>query len=137
MFEATGDLWGLAIALNNLGLLALQQGDYERASALYQRGLTLFWHEGDKALTARCFEELAWLAYERGDYEQAVRLFATSEALREAIGSVLHGPTRVEHDANVSAVRAHFDEATFAAAWAEGRAMTMEQAVAYALGEED
>jgi hypothetical protein len=33
----------------------------------------------------------------------------------------------------VSRPSAHLDEATFAAIWAEGRAMTMEQAVAYAL----
>jgi hypothetical protein len=33
-------------------------------------------------------------------------------------------------------VRAQLDKATFEAAWAEGQAMTLEQAVAYALDEQ-
>lgn len=40
------------------------------------------------------------------------------------------------HDRNVAAVRAQLDEATFAAAWAEGRAMILEQAIDYALATE-
>jgi hypothetical protein len=39
----------------------------------------------------------------------------------------------MDHD--VAAVRAQLDDATFAAAWAEGQAMSLEQAVAYALAE--
>jgi hypothetical protein len=37
------------------------------------------------------------------------------------------------HERNAAAIRAQLGEAEVAAAWAEGRAMTMEQAVAYAL----
>ena len=40
---------------------------------------------------------------------------------------------RTDFERNVSAVRASLSEDEFAAVWAEGRAMTLEQAVAYAL----
>ena len=40
---------------------------------------------------------------------------------------------QVQYQREVAAARAVLDDATFAAAWAEGRAMTLEQAVAYAL----
>ena len=41
---------------------------------------------------------------------------------------------RADHDRDVATVRAALGEAAFAAAWAQGRAMTMEQAIAEALG---
>ena len=40
---------------------------------------------------------------------------------------------RVDYQRELDTVRAQFDDRTFAAAWAEGRAMTREQAIAYAL----
>ena len=43
---------------------------------------------------------------------------------------------RHEWERYVPATRAQLDEATFTAAWAEGQAMSLEQAVAYALEEE-
>ena len=57
------------------------------------------------------------------------------EAVREAIriGSAMSYADRLEYDRYESAVRAQLDETSFTAAWAEGRMMTLEQAVAYAL----
>ena len=46
---------------------------------------------------------------------------------------ILAPADRADHDRDVAAVRAALGEAAFAAAWAEGRAMTMEQAIAEAL----
>jgi non-specific serine/threonine protein kinase len=65
----------------------------------------------------------------------AARLFGATEALREAIriGPAAAYPDRIEYDRYVAAVRAQFDEAAFAAAWAKGRVMTLEQAIECAL----
>ncbi len=72
-----------------------------------------------------------------GGYPQAAaRLLGASEALLEAMGIVMHPVERSEIDRDVAAVREQLDEATFEAAWAEGRAMSLEEAVAYALGED-
>ena len=43
---------------------------------------------------------------------------------------------RASYGRMVATVRAQLDGATFAAAWAEGRAMALEQAIAYASREE-
>ena len=61
-----------------------------------------------------------------------------AEAVLEANELLLSPTFQFEYDRNVAAVRAQLDEATFARAWAEGRAMAAEgwkQAVAYALEE--
>ena len=40
------------------------------------------------------------------------------------------------YERDVAAARAYIDQAVFVAAWAEGQAMTLEQAIAYALSDE-
>jgi hypothetical protein len=44
---------------------------------------------------------------------------------------------RSHYGRTLVAARAQLDEATFGAAWEAGRALTLEQAIAYALGEAD
>jgi hypothetical protein len=76
---------------------------------------------------------MAELAVAQGQNEQAARLLGSAEVLRDAIALPLQPPDRAEHDRIVAAARAQLDKSTFAAAWAEGRSMTLEQAIAYAL----
>jgi non-specific serine/threonine protein kinase len=137
IFREIGDKYGYALSLNNLGLVALRQGDYGRAIALYKEGVALFWQVGEKVFATRCLEELAWVACVQGDYERATRLFGAAEAQRETFGGFILPAARTEHDRSVAAACAQLGEAAFAAAWAEGRAMSMEQAIAYALGRSD
>jgi hypothetical protein len=63
----------------------------------------------------------------------AARLLGASESALARIGA-LHQPSdKPEYDRIVAAVRARLDDAAFQAAWAQGREMTLQQAVAYAL----
>ena len=55
--------------------------------------------------------------------------------LSKSIGAPIHPCDRGENDENVAPVRAALSEESFATAWAAGKAMTMEQAIAYALEE--
>jgi hypothetical protein len=68
--------------------------------------------------------------------ERPVRLHAAAQALRDAIGKPVAPSRRAEHQRELAAARAALGKQAFAAAWAEGRAMTLEQAVAYALDEQ-
>jgi hypothetical protein len=70
---------------------------------------------------------------------RAARLLGAMEAALERLGA-FHQPTDLaEMDRIISTVRARWggDTDAFRAAWAEGRRMTLEQAVAYALGEQE
>ncbi len=143
-----GDTRSVAIALNNLGNLAKEQGDHVAARSLLEEGLTLAWKIGDKWTTARLLESFASLATastgtslptgkEGPDFRlRAIRLFAAAESLRTAIGTPLDADELDAHDREITSVRADLDFATFAAAWSEGKAMTLEQAVAFALQED-
>jgi hypothetical protein len=132
-YREIGDDWGQAISLENLGVVATLQGNYDHAEALFQATLELYLRSEDKVFSLRCLEELAWTAAQRGNFPRAALLLGAVEALGERIGALLPEVLRVEHDRQVAAVRRHLPPAEAVSAWAEGRAMTLEQAVAYAL----
>jgi hypothetical protein len=80
-------------------------------------------------------EGLAWVARVRGDLMRAVRLLGTAEAVVEGYGGPRHRSDQDRHGTEAAMVREQLGDEAFSAAWAEGRAMTLEQAVAYALEE--
>ena len=127
-----------SIALYNLALGESQvQGDHERAAELYVEGLRLAVEMGDKANAAYCLEGLGNLISERGgEPEHAARLFGASETLLEAVGAprYVQAQARLPYEHAVEALRSRLGETAFAAAWAEGRTMSPEQAVEYDLG---
>ncbi len=63
----------------------------------------------------------------------AARLLGAAAGLRKTIGAPLSPPDRAENERSVEAVRAALGEAAFAAAWAKGGTMELEQAIRYAL----
>ena len=71
-----------------------------------------------------------------GDPERAARLFGAGEALYEKTGTVPAFPaTQALYERDLASVRAQLDIETLEAAWAQGRAMTLEEVVTEALAE--
>jgi predicted ATPase/class 3 adenylate cyclase/Tfp pilus assembly protein PilF len=126
-----------AIVLNNLGIVALGQHDLVHASTCCAESLRLLRDLDNTYDIKDCLVGLACVAGEQGQPARAARLCGAVEALLEGIGTVLERVERDTHDRAIAAARAQLDEATVAALWAEGRAMPLEQAIAYALGEDD
>ncbi len=132
-----GDKWVVATALNNLGLMALHQGDHERASELQKESLSLRRELGDRGGIAECLEGLSGIAAAQGESSRAARLWSAAEAVRETIGAPPPPGHRSLYETYLAAARARTDEATWEAARSEGRAMTLDEAVACALSEEE
>jgi hypothetical protein len=84
-------------------------------------------------VTEECIDGLAQLACAKGNYSQAARLFGMAEALRTALGLRRDPPEQAHHDQSLASTRAALGDATLAARWAEGEALTLEQAIEYAL----
>jgi len=137
LFQEVGDQSGIALSLCDQGYLAHDQGDDARAAALLAEGLTLSRIIGEKGLIAYCLRGLGGVAVAQGQPERGVRLLSAAEALFEIYGQVMNPTARDEHDREVAVARAQLGDAAFTAAWAEGRAMAMEQAIAYALSGAD
>ena len=127
-----GDKRGMAISLSNLAYAALYEGRYHEALAPLQESLQLAEELGDKDGIAYRLEGLSVVAVSDGEAQRAARLLGGADALFEVIGADLDPAERDLHERTVADVHAHLDDETFAAAWAEGRAMSLPDAVAYA-----
>ncbi len=68
----------------------------------------------------------------RGQPRRAARLLGAAATLREAGGTPLRPVDRADYDRTVTAARTALGDNAFAAAWAEGRALSLEQTVAEA-----
>jgi predicted ATPase len=141
LFRQLDATWMIANLLLHLGIVALDEGDDERAGAYLAESVTLLRELGERWLAVQALEVYAGLAAARGAGRAdaagvgrwAVRLFGAAEALRETIGTSIHSIYQAHYQRGVAAARVLLDDATFAAAWAEGRTMTLEQAIAEAL----
>jgi predicted ATPase/transcriptional regulator with XRE-family HTH domain len=122
-----------AWALDNLGDIALYHGDAVQAAALFEQSLSLFQAVGYKEGIAQCLVGFGGVACAAGRIARAARLCGAAEALRDAIGWPMSPDDKLHYDRTVAATRAQLEEETFVAAWAEGKAMTLEQAIANAL----
>ena len=71
----------------------------------------------------------------RGDAVRAARLCGVAAALREAIGVPLPSFGRAAFDRTKAAARAALGEADFAAVWAAGAALSLEEVTAEVLSD--
>jgi ATP/maltotriose-dependent transcriptional regulator MalT len=121
---------GITQSLSLLARVETRQGNYAAASALYEEGLAIGREVGDNLNIAFCLEGLADVVAAQGESAWSARLWGTAEALREAMGTPIPPVYRASYDRSVAAARAQLGEKAFAAAWAGGRMMTPEQALA-------
>ena len=135
LFRELGHVVGSASVLDSLGFLAREQGDHARAAALYRESLALRWAHGDRWGLPTCLEGLAAAALQSGKPEAAVRLWGTAAALTESMGTVPDALVLIAHERDVMSAREALGADVFAAAWAAGRAVPLEEAVAEALTE--
>ncbi len=133
LFQRAGRKAFIASVLHNLGYVAQHRSDYALATTHFRESLHLFQDIADRKGMAECLMGLAGVAGAQSDSERAARLFGAAEALREAVGATLWPANRIEYERSLVALRKQLDEETLTQAWVEGRATTMEAAIAYAL----
>jgi DNA-binding CsgD family transcriptional regulator/tetratricopeptide (TPR) repeat protein len=123
----------LAWTLSFLGRVLVAEGELAAARAFYEESLilamrlTLGWPVLDIALA---LEGLAAVVAAQGEPTWAARLWGRAEVQRETTRTPLPPRYRADYEQSVTLARAGLDEPSFAAAWAEGRTMTLEQVFA-------
>jgi len=118
--------------LHNLGYAVLRQGDRGGAQALFRQTLAAAQERGNKRTVLKCLAGLAAASAEANP-RCAARLFGAADTLLAAAGYRLEPFNRRDIDYYTAVANERLGKATFAAHWAEGRAMTLEQAIEYAL----
>lgn len=131
--ERLGDERGIASALNELGEVAFLQGRLDEARALEGASLTMARRIDDKKLTAITLGALAGIAVAQGRPTRGLRLAAVSAALNEAAGQ-RHSPAwHALLDHWLEPARRALSPEASALALAEGRAMSLDEAIDHAL----
>ncbi len=128
-----GNDWATAFVLRNLGKVALHQSDCGGAAVYFTESLILCREMGERWLSEECLEGFAGVASATGHYERAARLIGAAFELREILGWQPSPPDQADYDKYSALTRSALGESAFATTWAEGRAMTLEQAIEYAL----
>jgi predicted ATPase/DNA-binding XRE family transcriptional regulator len=137
LVRALEDQNSIAMTLGNLGLVAFVQGDYEQALALQHEALTLGRKLTNKPWLARGIEHFALIAAATNASERAARLFGAAAALREQFNASLPPNDREFNARYIAEATAQLGPERFAAAWAEGQAMSSDEAIDYALGKNE
>jgi tetratricopeptide (TPR) repeat protein len=134
IYQELGDKRSTARASREVALVICDQGDYEGAQSLLEKSLASFLQLGDRTNICDALYGLAY-AFSLRDPRRAAMLWGAGERLREE--QDVHAPPmyRSREDRQFADARAALDDDTaFDLAWQEGRKMSFEQAVRYALG---
>lgn len=135
LLQPVGDKRGIAMVLNDMGDVARAQKNFAAARGCYGEALQLCLQTGEKRRAAFLLESLAAvLSRSNGDL-RAAKLLGSADALRQQIGTPLYDAERTDYDALMQHLRAVLSEAEFENAWAQGKALVLEDAIALALEE--
>jgi non-specific serine/threonine protein kinase len=131
VFREVGHQRGEARALHGLAYVAYKQRDLPQALATTQEVLALDW--AHRWQVYHYLEDIADIAGRIGRPVIAARLYGAAEAQREDFGRPVEPVFLAEFEQDVAVARRALGEAAFAVAWAAGRGLPPEQAVAVAL----
>ncbi len=129
VWNGLGDKEGTGEALTRLARVEAHQGNIMAARALYEEALGLM---GDTHYSeiATCLEGLAGVVAAQRELVLAGQLWGKAEALREAKSEPIVPVYHAEYEQSVSSARKVLGEQAFAAAWAQGHSMTLQEALA-------
>jgi len=132
MYRELGNLFATADSLSGLGSFYRRVGDSEAAAAAQREALEIFVEVGNPTGIAMVLEEMAMVETMDGRHERALRLAGAASSLKEEIGG--GAPAELMQSAeSFEQSRRSLDAKTAERAWAEGREMGTDKAIAYAL----
>ncbi len=139
LFREIPNTQGIITCLGHLGLLALLRDDYESAPTLLRESLRLAWELDYKQSIQHCLYTLACATACREQPVRAATLWGAVEGMEEAYGAHLTPVilSLTNYEGHLSKGRSKLGEEGFAVACAEGKAMSVGQAIEYALADEE
>ncbi len=123
----------LGWALYGRGQVAFRLDDIDVAERMWMDALRIFHDVRDVAGMAMLLDPLAGVAVRKGDRDRGARLAGAAARLERTSGTGLIPSNRAVRGDDPTLLR---DDPATGAAWREGEAMTTEDAVAFALGED-
>jgi predicted ATPase/DNA-binding CsgD family transcriptional regulator len=130
-----GELWMRGYLLTFLAQATWRQGHRSHAEALAREAATCKHVIDDRNGLAMVLETLAWMAAESGRPARAATLLGCAEHVRGQSAVTLMDVYRPQHDRSVTVIVHAIGEKAFDSAFAQGRAMTIDEGVAFAIAD--
>jgi hypothetical protein len=124
---------GISDSLGNLAGLIAPTGDVARAAALDAEALEMRRDLSDRLSMAHSLDSIAATASRAGFAEAGARLYGTGARLREELGAPVPASERARYETGLEMTRSAIGDEAYERAWAAGRALSLEDAVAEAL----
>jgi non-specific serine/threonine protein kinase len=134
VFVEIGDQHRVNMIQSELAHIERELSHYDQAIPIYRETILEWKKLGHRAAIAHQLECFAFIAKAQEQVERALRLLGAAEALRERINIAMTPPERVDYEREIADLKAHVPANEFASLWAEGRSMSIEKAIEYALG---
>lgn len=132
VFLEFGDKHRVNMIQSELAHIERVTGQYQKAIPMYRETILEWYKLGHRAAIAHQLECFAFIAKAQEQPERAAKLFGAAEALREKIHIAMTLEERVEYDREVTDLGAGMDKSDFHQAWSIGRALIMDEAIAFA-----
>jgi non-specific serine/threonine protein kinase len=127
-----GEVYYYGMAMFGRAFVEVQFGDLDQAEAAARDGMATI---GENRFGAAYhLDAMAWIADRRGDHERAATLFGAAGTEWELVGSRPEVAVSLPHLQHVKRVRKAIGDRAYARAYAAGRAMSLDEAVRFALG---
>jgi hypothetical protein len=133
LFRDLGDQHRINMVHSELAHIERYEGHYTKAEAMYRETIKEWQRIGHRAAVAHQLECFAALAIQAGQLERTARLYGAAQALREKVGIQMTIAEQAEYEQTVAALRSRMGTAACDAAWAAGRALSMDEAVRFAV----
>jgi tetratricopeptide (TPR) repeat protein len=121
------------VLTSELGHIARRTEDINQAKNIYKETLRTWQDLGNRAAISHQLECFGFLAIAEEEPQRAIKLFGAADALREKIQAMMTDYERAEYEPAVAQARSFLTEEKFNSLWAEGRAITIEEAIQLAL----
>ncbi|MFW9868337.1 MAG: DUF4062 domain-containing protein [Candidatus Thorarchaeota archaeon] len=127
------DKWAMARGLTEYADVIFHQGNIERAKRTFEKSLFMWNQMGNRYGILMCLDGLAQIAAMNGDYSRAARLFGAAQLPAKPVGVLFIPISSNELEERTLPVQRKLGEKEWKLEYEMGRAMTLEEAVAFAL----
>jgi tetratricopeptide (TPR) repeat protein len=132
---AGGDARIRITSLVRLGNIAAAQSDFAQSASRHHDALAHAREDRDPVCLAECLEGRARAARDEGNFHRSVVLLGAAQSRRDPAGTPVPPYRRSEYDDDVQTLRIALGDDAYNVAWSEGRAMSADDAIEYALRE--
>ena len=132
--RASGRAEQLTISLFNLGRVSMLQGRHEAAAGWFERALETARELGYREMIAYCLKGIGEVLAARAAGEQAARLLGASDRLFLELGAHVESSEQATYEVTVEQLKDALGDDAYSSAHAEGKGMSLDQALALALG---